>query len=38
LGQRQRDDPNREAAKQLVGGAKADLELSLRSIAAAGIT
>jgi hypothetical protein len=33
LGQRQRGDPNREAAKQLVGDAMADLELSLRSIA-----
>jgi hypothetical protein len=33
LGQRQRTDPNREAAKQLVRDAMADLELGLRSIA-----
>jgi hypothetical protein len=33
LGQRQRTDPNREAAKQLVRDAMADLELALRSIA-----
>jgi hypothetical protein len=33
LGQRQRGDPNRESASQLIRDALADLELGLRSIA-----